>query len=784
MSNSNITNSPAKIISALENILFSNRPWVIAFFVIVTLLMFSSAMKLKVDAGFSKLLPLQHEYMQTFTKHRQEFGGANRVLVALIAKEGDIFTPEFFDALKQATDDVFFIEGVDRAQVTSIFTPNVRFTEVVEDGIAGGNVVPDDYENTPEGLAKVKENIIKAGIVGRLVANDFSGALISAQLLEFNPNTGERLDYVDVARQLEENIRQKHSSTAVGVDIDYHIIGFAKVIGDITDGAKRVVLFFVIAFFITALLVYIYSQSFKLTIIPLICSLVAVVWQLGILPLLGFGIDPMSILVPFLIFAIGVSHGVQMISSFRSEVFLGNSSLDSAKISFRRLLVPGAIALISDTIGFITILLIDIEIIQEMAITASLGVAVIILTNLFLLPVLVSYIDLGENYKDKLVNRANTLAPLWRKLARVSERGPATKIIIISFVLLGFGIWKGADIRIGDLHRGVPELHGDSQYNIDTDVIADRFSIGVDLISVIVETIPEGCINYEVMDTIDRFEWAMRNVDGVQSVIALPTVAKRINAGWNEGNVKWQVLPRNQSVLVQSVSYVPTSSGLLNSDCSVIPVLIFTKDHKAETISNIVDNIKSFREEFDSDAIKFKLATGNVGVMAATNEEVDAAQFPILLYVFTAIIILCLLTFRSIAGTMCIVIPLALVSLLAYALMTLLEIGLKVNTLPVVALGVGVGVDYGIYIYSRLDSLIKDGIPLKEAYELTLRITGSGVIFTGITLAIGVVTWIFSPLKFQADMGILLTFMFLVNMLGAILLLPALANILVKFDKK
>ncbi len=775
--------SDSKIINTMEKILFSRRPWVIVFFVIVTLFMFSSAMKLKVDAGFSKLLPLQHEYMQTFTKHREEFGGANRVLVALIAKQGDIFTPEFFDALKQATDDVFFIEGVDRTRVTSIFTPNVRFTEVVEDGIAGGNVVPDDYENTPEGLAKVKENIIKAGIVGRLVANDFSGALISAQLLEFNPNTGEKLDYVDVARQLEENIRQKYSSSEVGVDIDYHIIGFAKVIGDITDGAKRVVLFFVIAFFITALLVYIYSQSLILTIIPLTCSLIAVVWQLGILPLLGFGIDPMSILVPFLIFAIGVSHGVQMISSFRAEVFLGNSGLDSAKNSFRRLLVPGAIALASDTIGFITILLIDIDIIQEMAITASLGVAVIILTNLFLLPVLVSYVDLGENYREKLVSRANTLAPLWRKLARVTERGPAIKIILVGFVLLGFGIWKGADIRIGDLHRGVPELHGDSQYNIDTDVIADRFSIGVDLISVIVETIPEGCINYDVMDTIDRFEWAMRNVDGVQSVIALPTVAKRINAGWNEGNVKWQVLPRNQSVLVQSVSYVPTSSGLLNSDCSVIPVLIFTKDHKAETISNIVDNIKSFREEFDSDAIKFKLATGNVGVMAATNEEVDAAQFPILLYVFTAIIILCLLTFRSIAGTMCIVIPLALVSLLAYALMTILEIGLKVNTLPVVALGVGVGVDYGIYIYSRLDSLIKDGKPLKEAYEITLRITGSGVIFTGITLGIGVVTWIFSPLKFQADMGILLTFMFLVNMLGAILLLPALANILVKSEK-
>ena len=702
------------------------------------------------------------------------------MLVALVAKDGDMFTSEFFDALKQTTDDVFFIEGVDRTRVTSIFTPNVRFTEVVEDGIAGGNVVPDDYENTAEGRARVKENIIKAGIVGRLVANDFSGALISAELLEFHPNTGKRLNYVDVARQLEENIRQKHSNAVVGVDINYHIIGFAKVIGDITEGAKRVVLFFIIALFITALLVYLYSQSIKLTIIPLTCSLIAVIWQLGILPLLGFGIDPMSILVPFLIFAIGVSHGVQMISSFRSEVFLGNSSLHAAKRSFRRLLVPGVIALVSDTIGFITILLIEIEIIQEMAITASLGVAVIILTNLILLPVLLSYINLGEKYRNKLISRADALLPFWKKLAHVSERGPATKIILLSFVLFGFGIWKGADIRIGDLHRGVPELHGDSQYNIDTDVIADRFSIGVDLISVIVETIPEGCINYDVMDTIDRFEWAMRNVDGVQSVIGLPSVAKRINAGWNEGNIKWQVLPRNQSVLVQSVSYVPTSSGLLNSDCSVIPVLIFTRDHKAETISNIVDNIKSFRKQFDSETIKFNLATGNVGVMAATNEEVDAAQFPILVYVFSAIIILCLITFRSVKGTLCIVIPLALVSLLAYALMTILEIGLKVNTLPVVALGVGVGVDYGIYIYSRLDSLLKQGMSLKEAYVITLQITGSSVIFTGVTLAIGVITWIFSPLKFQADMGILLTFMFLVNMLGAILLLPAIAAIMIK----
>ena len=336
------------------------------------------------------------------------------------------------------------------------------------------------------------------------------------------------------------------------------------------------------------------------------------------------------------------------------------------------------------------------------------------------------------------------------------------------------------DVKIGDLHRGVPELRANSRYNIDTDVISSRFSIGVDIISVIVETFSEGCINYEIMDTIDRFEWHMRNVEGVQSVVAMPDIAKRINAGWNEGSPMWQVLPRNQDVMIQACAYIPTSSGLLNTDGSVMPVMIFTKDHKAETIEGIVSEVKKFREKHNSDKIKFRLATGSVGVMAATNEEVSASQFPILLYVFLSIIGLCLITFRSFWAMLCIVLPLGLVSLLAYALMSILEIGLKVSTLPVVALGVGVGVDYGIYIFSRMRTFLSEGMPLYEAYRRTLHVAGIGVMFTGITLAIGVVTWIFSPLKFQADMGVLLTFMFFVNMLGALLLLPALACFLVK----
>ncbi|MCH7893039.1 MAG: MMPL family transporter [Proteobacteria bacterium] len=190
--------------------------------------------------------------------------------------------------------------------------------------------------------------------------------------------------------------------------------------------------------------------------------------------------------------------------------------------------------------------------------------------------------------------------------------------------------------------------------------------------------------------------------------------------------------------------------------------------------ANPTDGV-SIRLANEDDDVKFRLATGNVGVMAATNEEVSEAQFPILMGVFAAIILLCWVTFRSLRAVLCIVLPLGLVSLLAYALMAILEIGLKVNTLPVVALGVGVGVDYGIYIFSRMQEFLKRGETLHAAFLDTLSVTGNGVVFTAVTLGVGVATWIFSPLKFQADMGILLTFMFLVNMLGAIFLLPALA---------
>ena len=766
-----------RLTALLESFVFGHRGPLVIAFAALTVVMAIFTARTHVDASFRKSLPLEHPYIQTFTQYEADFGGANQVLIALMARDGeDIFTPEFFAALREATDAVFFLPGVDRAQVQSLFTPNVRYVEVIDGGFAGGNVIPADFTPTPDNFARVKENIIKSGKLGQLVANDFSGAIISAQLLEVDPVTGERIDYIAVAEALEQNIRGQFSGWAVDVRLGVHIIGFAKVIGDISDGAQNVLFFFAVAFVITGLLILFYSQSLKLTALTLGCAFIAVIWQLGVLNAFGFGLDPYSILVPFLIFAIGVSHGVQMMRAYRAEAFAGHTSVEAARAAFRQLLVPGGVALLTDTLGFVTMLIIKIEVIRELAITASLGVAVIIITNLFLLPILLSFVELPDHYREKISGRRERTDAAWKKICLVMRPGISAAIVL---TCLGLGWWafgQSQKVRIGDLHAGVPELRQSSRYNEDSRTITQKFSIGVDILKVIAEGGPNACVDYDVVTLMDTFQGHMSQVPGVQSIISLTSVAKTVNAGWNEGSLKWRILPANPQALAQAVSPIETATGLLNADGSVMPILIFLTDHRAETLTRVTDEVKAFAAAHPSDKVTFRLASGNAGVMAATNEVVAAAQYPIVFWVFGAVITLCLITFRSVRATLCIVLPLLLVSYLGYALMVALQIGLKTSTLPVVALGVGIGVDYGIYIFSRFMAARAEGKAFEDAmFEAFVR-TGSAVVFTGLTLAIGVSTWIFSELKFQADMGVLLTFMFLVNMLAAIVILPALAR--------
>ncbi|MDH1075968.1 RND family transporter [Pseudomonas nitroreducens] len=768
----------------LERIIFTHRPFVIIACLLVTVFLAWSATQVRPSTSFEKMIPLQHPFIQNMLEHRNDLANlGNTVRISVEAVNGDIFTKEYMETLRQIHDEVFYIPGVDRSGMKSLWSPSVRWTEVTEEGFAGGEVIPQTYDGSAKALDLLRNNVLKSGQIGRLVANNFKSSIVDVPLLEVYPDPKDqgklmKLDYRQFSHELEEKIRDKYQLQNPNVKI--HITGFAKKVGDLIDGLLMVVGFFGICFVITLVLLLWFTKCVRSTIAVLSTTLVAVIWQLGLLHIIGFGLDPYSMLVPFLIFAIGISHGVQKINGIALQSSDAETPLLAARRTFRQLFLPGMIAILADAVGFITLLVIDIGVIRELAIGASIGVAVIVFTNLILLPVAISYIGISKKAVQRSKEDAVRDHPFWRALSNFASPSVAPISVVIALAMFAGGMWQGHHLKIGDLDQGAPELRPDSRYNLDNDFIIRNYSTSSDVLVVMVASEAEGCSTHKTLSAIDELAWRLENTQGVQSAISLVTVSKQMIKGMNEGNLKWESLSRNQDVLNNSIS---RAEGLFNSNCSLAPLLVFLNDHKAETLDRAVAVVHDFAKANEKDDLKFKLAAGNAGIEAATNDVIKHSELTILILVYICVAVMCLITFRSFAATLCIVLPLILTSVLGNALMATLGIGVKVATLPVIALGVGIGVDYGIYIYTRLESFLRQGLSLQEAYYETLKSTGKAVLFTGLCLAIGVATWIFSAIKFQADMGLMLTFMLLWNMFGALWLLPALARFLINPEK-
>ncbi|MDN7141349.1 MMPL family transporter [Pseudomonas sp. JQ170] len=760
-------------VERIADYLMAWRKGLLVLFVLLTLGLGYSATHTHLDPGFSKQIPVRHEFMVNFLRFSQYFTGANRFLVSVHWKgEGDIYNAQFLDTLRKVSDEVFFISGVNRASVTSLFTANVRYIEITEEGFFGDVVVPPRFDGSPRDLAQVRSNAAASGQIGRLVANDLKSAMVRADLQDLDPQTGKPVDYALVAQRLED-IRAKYGND----QIEINIVGFAKLVGDVVEGLMTVIGFFVVAFVITAVLLWIYSRSLRLTVVALVVALLPVVWLLGLLPLLGLGIDPMSILVPFLIFSIGVSHAVQMTNAWKQEVMAGRNSVQAAHGAFCKIFIPGSLALLMNALGFAVIMLIDIPIVHELGVTACIGVMLMIATNKLMLPVIIAYLRLEPSVLARAKADDGSRHRLWWRLSALAEPKPALGVFALSLLLLAAGAYKSRDLAVGDIGTGAPELRADSRYNLDNQKIVDSYSIGLDVLSVFVEVngIEEGCLSPAVMRAVEAFDFRMRAVNGVQSVQSVAGKGKVVIAGNNEGNPRWAAIPGSARGLSQGARAYMPDDGMVTDGCQQMEILVFLADHEGATISHVLGEAQRIIKQISTPELTFYLAGGNVGVMAASNEAVKHAEVFMLAALFGSVALFCWLTFRSLRAVLCILVPLAIVAILCNALMAMLGIGLKVATLPVMALGVGVGVDYGIYLYERIQHEMAAGADLREAFYQAMCQRGTAAVFTALTMSIGVITWAFAPLKFQADMGVLLSFMFLVNVLGAIFLLPALA---------
>ena len=771
----------------LERLVFNHRVAMMVVCAVLTVLLgWVAATRLSFNASFEKMIPSHHPYIRNYLDNAGELRGlGNSLRVVVAVDDGTIFDPKYQEALKKINDELFLTRGVDRGGLKSLWTPAVRWTEVTEEGFRGGPVMPDNYDGSPQHTAQLKLNIARAGIVGRYVGNDFKSSMIFVPLLAKDPQTGAAIDYRALSHALDD-LRNRYEATP-GAKIHLHVIGFAKLVGDLIDGLVKVMGFFAIAALIAMLVIYGYTRCVRSTALVILCSVVAVVWQLGLVAAFGFALDPFSVLVPFLIFAIGVSHGAQKMNGIMQDIGRGTHRLVAARYTFRRLFLAGVTALLADAVGFGVLMLIDIPVIKDLALTASVGVAVLIFTNLLLLPVLLSFSGVDPAAAQRSLRSEQEHATgqgagvIWRVLERFTTRRWAWAALAVSVVLAGAGLMVSKHLKIGDLERGAPELRADSRYNRDNAYITGNYSLSSDMFAVIVKTPTEGCLKYATLIEADRLAWALRQVPGVQTTIFLGDAVRQITAGSYEGSPKWLTLSRNQDVLNYGAQQASVNNpDLFNNACSVMPVIAYLKDHRAETLDRVVAATEAFAATHGSPDRSYLLAAGSAGIEAATNIVVRQADRTMLLYVYGAVILLCFITFRSWRAVVVAVVPLMLTSILCEALMVALGIGVKVATLPVIALGVGIGVDYALYLLSIQLAQQRAGVPLAQAYRHAVQFTGKVVALVGITLAAGVVTWAFSPIKFQGDMGILLTFMFLWNMVGALILIPALSHFLLR----
>ncbi|WP_150911770.1 efflux RND transporter permease subunit [Marinobacter halotolerans] len=770
-----------------ERLIFKNRVLVVlACFFITIVLGYFAATKLEMNASFEKMIPQNHPFIQNYLDYKSELPGlGNAIRVVVENTEGDVFSEGYLEKLRQITRDLSLTNGVHRVGVQSLWQPSVRWVEVTEEGFRGDAVIGDYYDGSPESIEQLKQNVARSRVARDLVGDDEKSSMIFVPLMERDPKTKEPLDYRKFATELEDNIRAQYENGDSGPDVKVRIIGFAKLVGDLMDGLTKVATFFALAVLIAVVIIYSYSRCARSTFAVVGVSLAGVLWQLGVVSALGFVIDPFTILVPFVVFAIGVSHGAQMMNGILKDVGHGAHALVAARHTFRRLFTPGVTALISDAVGFAVLMVIDFPIIKDLAITASIGVAILIITNLIVLPVFLSYTGVNKAAVRRDLQHSSEkdygkgIGHVWVLLEKLTERRVALPTLIIAGCVAAGAYAVGQRLQVGDLDSGAPELRADSQYNIDNRYITNHYSMSTDQFAVVVVT-PEGeCLSYEALTEADRLAWRLQHVPGVQSTVALPDAIRAITAGAYEGSAKWMTIARSQGILNFAGNQVLIHNPeLANTECSVFPVIANLTDHKAATLERVSDAALSFAEAQGTDNLKFLLAAGSAGIEAATNSTVEQASTEMKVYVYLAVILLCLIAFRSWRAVVVAVVPLFITTLLCEALMVVLGLGIKVATLPVIALGVGIGVDYALYLLSTQLAFQRNGFTLRESYHKALQFTGRTVALVGAMLAVAVVTWVWSPIKFQADMGILLTFMFLANMVGALVLIPALSHFL------
>lgn len=744
--------------------------------VLILLLLFTGWMgwetsKIRMRTNFFELYPPRHPFIKVYREFRKLFGTANLVLIVLEAGEDSIYTVDYIHTVDRLTRFILDTKGVNPFQVLSLTHPNVRGFRVRGFWVDSTPIV-EYLPSTEDDLKEIKKNVeVNPGVKGFIVSEDEKATLIVAGLWE------EELDFDYLANRMKELKK-------LAGNFEVHATGYPLLYAWIHAYIPEIYLVFLITGISLMLLLFFYFGELKGVMIPLSAGAISALWAIGFTKVIGFELDPLLLVVPLLLSARALSHSVQVMERYY-EVFPEVRDKEEAIVrSFSELYTPAVLSILTDGLGILTIAVSGIPLMWKLALYSSLWIGSIFIGVLTLSPVLLLFFKPPEPKTRKSSYIYEAFSSAHRFLTKRKGATYATIGILIAGITIT-GIF-GRKLKVGNVMPGNAILKKDHPYNIAMDKV-NRYFYGANQFVVIADTEREGGIkDIEVLRKIETFERYVAERTHAFASISLPSVVRRIMRIFHENDPNWEVLPykaRDVGAITYTLSSGKEMQRLFSEDFRSSPVTFFYKDFSNEKLKEIVNAVKEFTEKNKDEEVHFKMAGGLLGVLYAVNDEVERSYWLILEVVLLTTAFFVFLFMRSVRAVFILLPSLILSQFISETFMFLTGIDMNINSLPVAAVGIGVGIDYGIYLLSRIKSLMNSGASKDKAIEITLRTTGKAIFFTASTMVAGLIFWFLSSMKFTAEMALLLALLMVLNMEGALVFVPVLAKVLLK-DRK
>jgi predicted RND superfamily exporter protein len=769
------SNKPHAITHMLHNFderVFRHPKLVLGLILAVTLFFASQIPGVKMYSDFADLLPQSHEYIQLHNEIKESFGGANVVIVGVEVEEGDIFTNDALARIHRVTQAVDSLPGINHNLVASVTHRNARKVWMTPEGNVNSESYydPQGSELTAIDLDKLRSDIVaNPQVYGPLVSPDKKMALIKAQL-----NEGQ-LDYEKTFEAIQ---KMRANETADGFKI--HVTGQPMLVGWAYQYLGQIIEIFMFTALIMLLLLIFYFRKAYGVLIPLTAVIVSTIWGIGIISLFGYNLDPLGLVIPFLISARAMSHGIQIVERYYLELNENADHKKAAQLTFENLFRPGGLGVVSDSIGLLLIAIGSIPLNTKLAHYASLWALSLIITVLLAVPMLLSILPKPKNYQMK----HNLFRSVGYVCADVisSEKAAKTALVFGASLLIA-GLYFSSKVVIGESEPGSPILYQNHDYNVSSGAINDSFP-GSEELYIIAETDKVGGIKRpEVLKALADLERHMLLDPEVGGAKGVPDLIKQVNRLLHNDDPRWMQIPGDkQYVGGLMFTYMMSSPipGALNefvdTDERIANLVFFYKDHQGETIRRAIYTAKQWinANEGKVEGLKIRLAGGTIGVTAAMNEAAYETNLMVLPLVFLLIFAMVTIFYTSMQAGMMMLLVMVFATTLTYAYMGVTQMGININTVPIIAVGVGVGIDYSIYMMDRIRSEMVKCRDLGVSVRTAIRTTGLAISFTAITLIAGIVMWvILSDLRFQADAALLLSVMVILNGAAAMLLVPA-----------